>query len=350
MEQKPSGNSQNIESYIVTLGSKESKIKIGKVLDDVNFSNSQIVNDGKNFCLYEKKAGKSDTKYIGSSLAEQTSKYLIFRFNESTRRLEAYPVNEWYSFKKEIYLAQTLTLEEVEEKMKPQVSVINLFKKKGVVEPPKKGKRKKNANQKNVKGGNEIELLDELPHEKEEPLPKENDDLNDSELDPELKDIPSDIEEGLQQTKEPTLIEKTLATQNDEPKSVDESNDSFDVDDNENDLDDYSDDFENAPSEINEEEVDKGMAQAQMGMIGLKRKRDDDGNEGKKSRSTFSEMEEALDNMLARNKQMTYEKIAKEMARRYSTYDIEMYLKPVLDKNTKMFTQGSETYYFKKFE
>lgn len=341
MENRATGNSQNIESFHITLGSKESKIKIGKVLDDVNFSNSQIVNDGKSFCLYEKKIGKPDTKYIGSSLAEQTSKYLIFKYNESTGRLEAYPVNEWYSFKKEIHLAQTLTLEEVEEKMKPQVSIINLFKKKGVIEPPKKGKRKRNANLKN--GGSE--LLDELPPEKEEPKIKEDDGSIKSELDPELKDIPSDIEEGLQQIKEPTLIEKTLANQNDVP---DESEDSFDVD--ENDIDDSSDDFENAPSEINEEEVDKGMAQAQMGLIGLKRKRDDEKNESKKIRSVFGEMEESLDNMLARNKQMTYEKIAKEMAKKYSTNDIEMYLKPVLDKKTKMFNQGTETYYYKKFE
>ena len=45
---------------------------------------------------------------------------------------------------------------------------------------------------------------------------------------------------------------------------------------------------------------------------------------------------------------MTYEKIAKEMEKEFSKDDIEEYLQDILDKNTKMFYQDDELYYFKK--
>jgi predicted HTH transcriptional regulator len=59
-------------------------------------------------------------------------------------------------------------------------------------------------------------------------------------------------------------------------------------------------------------------------------------------------MTECLNNMLSRNKKMTYEKIAKEMGKQFSSEDIELYLQEILSNNTSMYNDAEDTYYFKK--
>ena len=127
----------------LVLGDKESKLKVGKILDPIVHENSLInTTDGKSYTITEKRNNKQDNQYIGTYFAEQTSKYIILKYNESTKRLEAYPATEWFSFKKSVKVRLS-ELNEDDDKRKKQKSIIDLFKKKGVVEPVKKQRKKK---------------------------------------------------------------------------------------------------------------------------------------------------------------------------------------------------------------
>lgn len=254
----------------LVLGDKEAKLKVGKILDPIVYANSLInTTDGKSYTITEKRQNKQDNQFIGTNFAEQTSKYIILKYNESTKRLEAYPATEWFSFKKNFKVIKTEQNEDDDNKRKKQKSIIDLFKKKGVVEPVKKAKKKKGTNgggASNIPMSNELEEEEEAPEEKKEEKNEESDGFS-SEEDPELKDIPSDIEEGLNMKKEQTELEKAVLSkmkkeEEEEEEDDEDDNDSFAIDE----------EIEKADSDVDEENVDKEL-------LKLKRGRDDDNYE-----------------------------------------------------------------------
>ena len=250
----------------LVLGDKESKLKVGKILDPIVHENSLInTTDGKSYTITEKRNNKQDNQYIGTYFAEQTSKYIILKYNESTKRLEAYPATEWFSFKKSIKVRLS-ELNEDDDKRKKQKSIIDLFKKKGVVEPVKKQRKKKGPS---LGGSNLLSNTqpeeEEIPEEEE--AKNESDEGFSSEEDPELKDIPSDIEEGLNMKKEKTKLEKVVLS-----KMKEEEEEEKDENDDDNDSYAIDEEIEKADSDVDEEVVDKEL-------LGLKRGRDDDDDE-----------------------------------------------------------------------
>ena len=250
----------------LVLGDKESKLKVGKILDPIVHENSLInTTDGKSYTITEKRNNKQDNQYIGTYFAEQTSKYIILKYNESTKRLEAYPATEWFSFKKNIKVRLS-ELNEDDDKRKKQKSIIDLFKKKGVVEPVKKQRKKKGPS---LGGSNLLSNTqpeeEEIPEEEE--AKNESDEGFSSEEDPELKDIPSDIEEGLNMKKEKTKLEKVVLS-----KMKKEEEEEEDEDDDDNDSSAIDAEIDKADSDVDEEVVDKEL-------LKLKRGRDDDDDE-----------------------------------------------------------------------
>ena len=263
----------------LVLGDKESKLKVGKILDPIVHENSLInTTDGKSYTITEKRNNKQDNQYIGTYFAEQTSKYIILKYNESTKRLEAYPATEWFSFKKNIKVRLS-ELNEDDDKRKKQKSIIDLFKKKGVVEPVKKQRKKKGPS---LGGSNLLSNTEpeeeEIPEEHEEEAKNESDEGFSSEEDPELKDIPSDIEEGLNMKKEKTKLEKVVLSKMKEEEEEDLSKmkkeEEEEEDENDDDNDSYAidEEIEKADSDVDEEVVDKEL-------LGLKRGRDEDDDE-----------------------------------------------------------------------
>lgn len=256
----------------LVLGEKESKIKVGKILDPIVYQNSQITQqEGKSFVLLEKRENKPDNKFIGTNFAEQTSKYLILKYNESTRRLEAYSATEWYSFKKSIQVNTTQSLEDDDNRRKKPRSIIDLFKKKGVPEPVKKTRKKKslhsNFMSRAIEEEEDIQDEDKKGGNKEDIKDDESDGFS-SENDPELKDIPSDIEEGLNMKKEEEGLEKIVMNKMKQEKKEEEEEEDDDDDLDFNDSSEVDEEIEKADSVVDEEDV------AQM--IGSKREREED--------------------------------------------------------------------------
>lgn len=263
-------NNDTIDSKItipLVLGEKESKIKVGKILDPIVHQNSQITQqEGKSFVLLEKRLNKPDNKFIGTNFAEQTSKYLILKYNESTKRIEAYSATEWYSFKKSIQVNTTQSLEDDDNRRKKPRSIIDLFKKKGVPEPVKKTRKKKNLTGNFMSRAIEEEE-DVQDEDKKDANKEEESDGFSSENDPELKDIPSDIEEGLNMKKEEEGLEKVVMNKMKQEKKEEEEEEEDDEDLDFNDSSEVDEEIEKADSVVDEEDV------AQM--IGSKRERED---------------------------------------------------------------------------
>jgi hypothetical protein len=104
---------KKVGSLNMNLISTEARIKIGKINDKVNPDKCTIQKDNKQYKLIEKKSSRDESKYSGTLLSEQTSKYLLFKFNPETKTIDVMPADDWYIFKKDINY-NTMQLEEAE--------------------------------------------------------------------------------------------------------------------------------------------------------------------------------------------------------------------------------------------
>jgi hypothetical protein len=361
-------NKKLIASIPLILPSKDAKIKIGKINDPIDSEKCIITKDPntKTYKLIEKK-GKSEIRYSGSLLAEQSSKYFIFKYNEDTKKIEAYPGDDWFTFKKEINY-NTMSLEEAEERLKGKTGFTEYIRSKGNV--TKGGKKEKAFKEEEIhtatkatasKFNDEDEdVLDEVKQFAFNKDEKSEED-REEDLDPELKDIPSDIEEVyLTKSKDKENVLQADAFDDFEDEAESESVDSFFGKDADN---EDVDDEEGLSSEIeNEDDLSEnnnkknnisGSTTKDHEYLGNKRKGDDNkinnsSDRGKKQR-TATQLEETLDILIAKNKRMTYEKIVKELQKLdYKNEEISSYLPIILSRSYGKYPQGGENYYFKK--
>ena len=316
----------------------EKKLNLGKNNDQVSFQKCQITFEDDTFKLMESVETKSEKKirkYTGKPYDEETSKYIYLKFNENTNYFEAYPIEKWFLFKKDMPAYQGISIEEYEKKKRQGDKIANLLKNKNS-EPQKKTRKKKadptkanflpakeeddnNDNYNNNSNDSDNEKYNnkkvELSHSSEE--------------DPNLKDCSIDEEYNEKGKERENDMNNNL--NNDE---LNNSNDSYDFSDEDDDGKENLT-FDNENSDIDEEE------EISKEILGKKTKRVDNVSLRKEN------MSDCLDNMLLKNKKMTYERIAKEMEKEFTKEEIEEYLPDILDKNTTMMVQDGDTYYFK---
>lgn len=352
-------NSTLIAAIPLVVFNKETKLKIGKINDSLDTDKCSILKDpqAKSYKLIEKK-NKSEIKYKGALLAEQSSKYFIFKYNEDTRKVEAYPGDDWYTFKKDIQY-NTMTLEEAEEKLKAKTGFTDYIRNKGnIVKAGKKEKAFKEEKETGIKvsklNDEDEDIIDEVrPYLFEREQKSEEDRHED--LDPELNDIPSDLEEVfLGKVKDKDKALNDPAVDDDIDEDDDESSDgifgkkdeeSDDVEDDE----DLSSIMENNES-FNEEETSQTRAK-QNEFVGTKRRGEEMNNiqDKVKKQKTAGEMEDVLDNLFAKNKRMTYEKIVRELMRlEFRQEQISVTLPIILSRTCGKYAQGGQNFYFKK--
>ena len=123
----------------------EKKLNLGKNNDQVVFQKCQIAFEDDTFKLMESidsKTEKKVRKYTGKPYDEETSKYIYLKFNESTNYFEAYPIEKWFLFKKDMPAYQGISIEEYEKKKRQGDKIANLLKNKNS-EPQKKQEKKK---------------------------------------------------------------------------------------------------------------------------------------------------------------------------------------------------------------
>src|SRR5690348_3337103 len=113
-----SDNRKKLGTLTLQLAGTDSKYKIGKINEKLNYDKVSIAKDKHEYKLSEKKSSKEpDTKFTGTQMKEQTSKYFIFKVNADGKTVDVVPADDWYIFKKDITYT-TMLAEEVEEKMK----------------------------------------------------------------------------------------------------------------------------------------------------------------------------------------------------------------------------------------
>ncbi len=302
--------------------STEAKIKIGKINDKINSDKCTIHKDGKAYKLIEKKSNKEESRYTGTPLIEQQSKYLIFKINPDLKSIDILPADEWFSFKKDITY-NTLQLEDAEQRMKSYKSgILDTFLKNKTITVKKEKKVKEES-----EGGRQGRIVNMEESDEEDRKffkAREVEEKEEEEhLDKELKEIPSDIEVGLTGKDK---NEKLLYIE--ESESEEDSDDSYFGKRN----DENSDVEDDEMSEIDEESDKKDF-------LGHKRK------------SEPIPIEESLSNLLSKNKKMTITQINKELLKfNYNQNEINTRLTNLLSRMCSKYEQDGEYYYFKKFE
>jgi hypothetical protein len=359
MNTNSSKSSKLIASIPLVIYNKDSKIKIGKINDTLDTEKCLLTKEQqtKNYKLIEKKQ-KFEIKFTGSLLAEQSSKYFIFKFNEETKKIEGFPGDDWWTFKKDIQY-NTMSLEEAEERLKAKSGFTDYIRNKGsVVKGSKKEKVFKEEKETGIKltrlNDEDEEILDEVKTFVFEREQKSEED-REEDIDPELKDIPSDIEEvfmGKVKDKDEAFGEPAIDDEIDEEES--ESSDGFfGKKDEESDDVDVSEELSSI-IEKDESMVDDEISQSKIKQneyIGNKRRGEEMNNfsENLKKQKTASEMEDVLDNLFAKNKRMTYEKIVRELIRlNFKQEHVGISLPLILSRSYGKYSQGGENFYFKK--
>lgn len=373
-----------IASIPIVLVSKETSKKVGKINDSILPEKCVITKDpqSKSFKLVENKPGKGETRYTGNAIAEQSSKYLVLQYNPETGRMEVSPAGDWYTFKKDINY-QTISLEEAEEKMKGKSVFLDYIRSKGVL-PTKSKKEKKPRGEITSRGGGRVpfgrlndedeDMEDEVRPQLFERLEEQSEEERPEDMDPELKDVPSDIEEGFikgkkgREEEEKRGIDSILESSDsgifggddEEDEEPEEDEEDIDEDQGYSDIDEKEDLTPEQENYININSNMKNLPNImsnantkEQDFVGVKRRADEaalsPGKDKKRLRSDFP-MEEMLNNILAKNRRMTYEKIVKELSRQFSKSEIDSQLHILLNNVCDKYPQDGEYYYFKKSE
>ena len=289
-------------SYPMRFVSLENKMKIGKINDTISFDKCTITKEPgvKSFKLSERKSNKQEIKYTGIPTGEQTSKYLIIKYNKESKQFDLIPVDEdWYFFKKEIHY-NTIPLDDAEEKMKAKNVLIDYIRNKGTttVTKGKKAKQTENkdsepASSKVRKTVNKFEEEDDEDDRKafDKEDKKELSEYENDEPDIDLKEIPSDIEEAFTSGNDKTKSKLLFQEMEDLPEEESESDDIFGKE-NENEDSDIQDD-DSGLSEV-------GANKANKNLLGNKRKGGELKHHDKKKQNNFDidALSEALDNFI----------------------------------------------------
>lgn len=238
--QYDSNSIRKIAQFNLRLIHKDYEHKIGKINDDYN----------PNICIIEKESSSSKTykltqrktnsnelmKFTGNLMAEQTSKYLIFKTSPEMKSniVDVLPAENWFIFKKDINY-KTINLEDAEEKMKIKSHVVDSLKNKGpsnnITSKSKKDtKERKNSDENNFNNRKVKKAFDEdeedenkyFKKNQKEPL-EEFDEKEATDL--ELKEIPSDMEEDFFGKKEDN--KKVNLFESNQDESSDNSDDSL---------------------------------------------------------------------------------------------------------------------------
>jgi hypothetical protein len=346
-------------SIPMVLVSREAETKIAKLNDTINLEKSQFTRDPqtKQYKITEKKTNKQEIKYTGSHMAEQSSKYLLFKFNSETGKIEVSPAGDWHDFKREINFP-TFSIEEAEEKMKGKSGLIDYLRNKGGPATKSKTKKAKDEFTINIstKKSNAVEEEEDFQNF-QAPVIESASEEDKEELDLDLKEAPSDIEEDFikgKKTKEDNKLEG-LGFTSEEDDNQDENEDLFE--DDEDDLD--GDNFSDVDSEALIDKIDADEANFGKEFINVKRKGDEniyDQRPGEKKQRTgnydlIPRMEEALLHTLSKNKKITQPNIVKELLKlNFSKNEIDTHLNTLLARFCEKFQQGNEYFYFKKSE
>jgi hypothetical protein len=353
-------NKKKLGTLNLQLATTDAKIKIGKVGDKLNYDKCSITKEKNDLKLIEKKPNKEEIRYTGSVMAEQTSKYLIFKVNQD-KTIDVIPADDWYHFKKDITYS-TIQVEEVEENMKQgKGNILDVFlkNKAPATVAKKKEKKPKEEAEERVSGGgggrgratNNIAMEedeDEMKYFKQKKEDVEEEDEMD--VDKDLKEIPSDIEEGLK-GKDKGVATKLSTRVNNFIESSEES-----------DSDSFFGKKNNENSDIGEDEDDDDISLIDREYAGsegdeqfLKQKRkadqplDREGGSSSKVQRTELNLEESLNNLLTKHKKMSESLIVRELGK-LGLGDLGSRLPKVLDKLCKRFQEGKEWIYFKKHD
>jgi hypothetical protein len=340
-----SNNKTKIGTLNLQLASTDANYKIGKINEKLNFQKCTIAKDTSKYKLNEKKSSKEEVNYTGSKMTEQTSKYLIFKVKPDGKNVEVFPADDWYLFKKDIHYT-TIPAEEAEEKMKlNRQNALDIFlkNKSSAVKKEKKTKEQRDE-ERTYGGGGGANLNSKFVMEEDDEDRKffnkgaeEEPSDNEADADPELKDIPSDIEEGLKGKEKG----KTSNNNNFIMSSQDEeSEDSFFGK-----KDDESDVAEDDEDDDDISQIDNDY------FLGHKRSATDEleKSSSKQQRTSNMSLDESLINILTKNNKMTESQISKELARLGFT-DLGNKLHSLLNRYCNKFQEGKEFYYFKKPE
>jgi hypothetical protein len=326
-------NKKKLGTFNLQLASTDSNYKIGKTYDKLNYSKCTVTKEGNKYKINEKKSSKEEGNFTGTKMTEQTSKYLIMKVKPDGKTIEVFPADDWYSFKKDITY-NTIPLEEAEEKMKvSKGNALDVFlkNKSSAVKKEKKTKEDREEVQAfsgGGGGGNRFVTEDDGDDRKYFNKKEEEAEERES-VDLDLKEIPSDIEEGLK-GKETVPINNFIPSSQEE-----ESEDSFFSKKDENsDLGDDDDDI----SQIDNEYF-------------LKQKRSPDhelDRSGGKVQKIGVSLEECLSNLLSRNSRMTESHIIKELNKQ-GFMDLSK-LATLLGRMCNKFQEGKDIYYYKRPE
>ena len=389
MENNFNSNNKFLLSVPLVLVSKEPLLKIGKMNDSVNTERSILTKDpsSKSFKLVERKSNKEEARYTGTSMSEQASKYLIFQFNSDTGKIEVSPGGEWHFFKKELNYP-TISIEEAENK----TGLLDYIRNKNVITKTKKEKKttaaastfkKEDATTGKIPFGRlndeDEDMEDEVRQFLGDKVEEQSEEERAEDLDPELKDIPSDIDEGFIKGKSSKENEEKEKNNIESVEDYSESDDElFGGDEDEEEAEDEVDiadiDEEAGFSDIDKEEdltpeqenyislnanrknIGNAIANANTkdnDFIGVKRKGDDFSGmraDQKKQKTTYP-LEDVLDNIFAKSKRITYEKLVKELIRsNFSKTEVDSHLPNLLSRMCDKYQQGGDFYYFKKSE
>jgi hypothetical protein len=384
MEKNSNSQKKLIASIPLVLVSKEASIKIGKINDPVNPERCILTKDPatKSFKLLEKKSTKEEVRFTGTMMSEQSSKYLMFQFNSDIGKIEVTPGGEWFTFKKEINYP-TMSIEEAEEKMKSKSGLLDYIRNKGVLTKPKKEKKKReDASTGRLPFGKlndeDEDAEDEVRQYLTEKVEEQSEEERPEDMDPELKDVPSDIEEGfIKGTKPKEEDDKSKNNIESQEEDFSSEDDALFGGDEESEVDDEDLDDEGGFSEIDKEEdlteeqenyirlntnklnpnliaenTGVNFSQREQEFIGTKRKPDESSiRPSDKKQKTSYPIQEVLDTLFAKNKRMTYDRIFKDLLRfNFSKSELESHLPSLLNRMCDKYSQGTEFYYFKKSE
>ncbi len=381
----------SITSIPILLASKEPICKIGKINDPFTSKKCTLTKDpqSKTYRLIEERPELRDNpRYSGTIMVDQPSKYLVMHYNPETRKIEASPAGDWCFFKKDITY-NTMTVEEAEEKMKNKSFLLDYIRNRGITTKPKGGKKSKkeeifsrgrapmgrlNDEDEDIEDEVRPSLFNQVEEQSEEERPED--------MDPELKDIPSDIEEEFikgkklkeEKKREGYIMEDSSEDAlfgDDDDIEGEEEEDSLDNDKDivdEQGFSEIDEDDDLIPEQANYinlnansknmENIVNNANTKDQDFLGVKRKADGSSNismsgsdrKKQKFEGNGASMEVCLDNLLSKNRTMTHDKIIRDLSRDFEKNDIERRLPILLNTMCDKFSQGSEYFYFKKSE
>jgi hypothetical protein len=333
-------NKKKLGTLNLQLAATDATYKVGKTYDKLNYSKCAVTKDGNKYKLTEKKSAKEETNYTGTKMTEQNSRYLIMKVKSDGKTVEAFPSDDWFTFKKDISYA-TIGLEEAEEKMKIiKGNALDIFLKNKSATVKKEKKTKEEREETGTGGATggggfskRFVMEDDEDDRKYFNNKKEEEDHEDKDsVDLDLKEMPSDIEEGL---KGKEGVKKPV--NNFIPSgSEEESEDSFFSKKN----DENSDLGEDDDDDISQIDNEYFLKQ--------KRSPDHDLTERSGTKVQKTGLDESLRNLLSKNGRMTEGQIVKEL-NRLGFMDLAR-LSLLLIRMCNKFQEGKDVYYFNKPE